>query len=101
MRNNPTGGEKLMWYILRNKRFHSLKFRRQYNFGKYILDFYCVRLKLAIEVDGPTHFTPEGLEKDRIRDEYLKQQGSRVYHIEHDRLLVNTDVLVIAVDDIF
>jgi very-short-patch-repair endonuclease len=91
MRTNPTGGEKLMWYILRNKRFHGLKFRRRYNFGKYILDFYCVRLKLVIEVDGPTHFTPGGLEKDRIRDTYLKQNGSRVYHIEHDRLLVNTN----------
>ena|GEM_PF-1009469 len=94
MRSDSTGGEKLMWYILRNKRFHGLKFRRQYNFGKYILDFYCVRLRLVIEVDGPTHFTPEGIEKDSIRDEYLKQNGARVYHIEYDRLLVNTDAVL-------
>jgi len=91
MRQDPTGGEKLMWHLLRGRRFMNLKFRRQHQIGTYIVDFYCNELKLAVEVDGPTHYTEEGKAKDRIRDEYLKSQGVTVFHCDHDRLLVNTE----------
>jgi very-short-patch-repair endonuclease len=49
MRADPTGGKKLIWYLLRNRRFNGYKFKRQYILDHYILDFYCKELNLAIE----------------------------------------------------
>lgn len=49
-----------MWEMLRDRRFSRWKFRRQHRVGYYILDFFCARLKLCIEVDGEPHFTQDG-----------------------------------------
>jgi very-short-patch-repair endonuclease len=94
MRTDPTGGEKLMWYLLRNRRFKGYKFKRQFILDHYILDFYCIELKLAIEIDGPTHFTPEGITKDKQRDKYLNNKNITVFHIIHDELLANTHTVL-------
>jgi very-short-patch-repair endonuclease len=63
------------------------KFRRQYSVDQYIIDFYCLELKLAIEVDGECHFTSLGREHDRSRQEYIETFGIRFLRV------MNTDVL--------
>jgi len=55
LRNHPTYTEFLMWKQLKSKRLCGYKFRRQYSVDKYVIDFYCPKLKLAIEVDGISH----------------------------------------------
>lgn len=55
LRENSTDAERLMWSILRLKRFKGIKFRRQYSIGPYIADFYSPELKLVIEIDGCIH----------------------------------------------
>ena len=55
MRHSPTREEWKIWRWLRNRRFGDHKFRRQYPIGRYVLDFYCHELKLAIELDGSPH----------------------------------------------
>ena len=52
LRKNLTDAEQLLWRLLRDRLFGNKKFRRQHPVGRYILDFYCHELKLAIEVDG-------------------------------------------------
>ncbi|MGZ7042759.1 MAG: endonuclease domain-containing protein [Thermoanaerobaculia bacterium] len=52
MRQFPTRAEQRIWNWLRSRRFAGLKWRRQHPLGKYILDFYCPELKLALELDG-------------------------------------------------
>jgi very-short-patch-repair endonuclease len=52
LRSNQTDAENRIWYHLRNRRFHTLKFRRQYSIGCYIVDFICFEEKLIIELDG-------------------------------------------------
>ena len=52
LRKNLTDAEQLLWRLLRDRLFANKKFRRQHPVGRYILDFYCHELKLAIEVDG-------------------------------------------------
>ena len=94
MRHDPTGGEKLGWYIFRNRRFKGLKFRRQHPVEKYILDFYCHELKLAVEIDGPEHDKPEQKAKDQIRTQFLNSKGIKVFRIKHDRFLVNTEFVL-------
>jgi very-short-patch-repair endonuclease len=87
LRKNQTDAEKLLWRYLRNKQFYGLKFFRQYSVGKYILDFYCPKLRLAVEIDGGQHTFKEKKEYDKARSEYLKE-----YRIEVMRFW-NNDVM--------
>ena len=64
LREQQTFAEDILWNYLRTKPL-GLKFRRQYPFSVYILDFYCHQLKLAIEVDGSIHNVRETKEKMR------------------------------------
>ena len=67
-----TEAEKLLWSKLRRKQIHNLQFYRQKILGEYIVDFYCPKLNLVIEIDGGQHYTIEGENNDKIRDEFLK-----------------------------
>lgn len=51
------------------------KFRRQHGIGKYIVDFYCPKLKLIVELDGVTHSTEEEVAYDNKRQKYLEKLG--------------------------
>ena len=76
LRKNMTEEERKLWYaFLNNLRPH---FYRQRVTGKYILDFYCPAIKLAIEVDGLQHYTDEGENADINRDNYLNGLGIEV-----------------------
>ncbi|AGC76304.1 very-short-patch-repair endonuclease [Nonlabens dokdonensis] len=66
LRANTTESENKLWDYLKTKP-NGLKFRRQHPFNLYILDFYCHKLRLAIEIDGGYHFTRLQQEKDRDR----------------------------------
>src|SRR5262245_39985107 len=70
LRRNQTDFERIIWSRLKNRQCSGLRFFRQYSVGAYILDFYCPKLQLAIEIDGGQH--SESKEYDQIRTEYLK-----------------------------
>ncbi len=72
MRNNATHPESLLWDRLKSKQLNGLKFRRQHSIGHYVLDFYCPQYKLAIELDGPSHFSSNAKRYDRVRQEYIE-----------------------------
>lgn len=72
LRNNQTEEERLLWSKLKNKQLKELKFVRQYSVGPYILDFYCPKLRLAIELDGDQHTEAEAVEYDKARNAYLE-----------------------------
>lgn len=74
LRNNSTKAEIYLWAEIRNKKL-GYRFLRQYGVGKYVIDFYSPRLKLAIEVDGVTHLTKEELEYDERRQFEIEQVG--------------------------
>ena len=81
MRKNMTDEEKKVWYqILRG---HEPKFHRQRIIGNYIVDFYCPKLKLIIEIDGYQHFYEESKEYDNKRTEYLENLGFYVLRFEN------------------
>ena len=76
LRRNMTLQEKRLWYgWLRNLPF---RFQRQKPIGDYIVDFFCHKAKLVVEIDGWRHFTTEGLEQDAKRTEFLETLGLRV-----------------------
>ncbi len=88
MRHNPTEAEEQMWNILRNVtygNFPDYVFHRQYVQYGYILDFYCPRLRLGIEVDGSIHDNQR--EYDYYRDLNLQRRGIEVLRYTNDQVL--------------
>ena len=71
-------------------------FNRQKVIGKYIVDFYCAKAKLVIELDGSQHFEDGGLASDKIRDAYLKEKGLTV--LRYSNYDVNTNFEGVCAD---
>jgi very-short-patch-repair endonuclease len=85
-----TDAEKKLWSLLRNNRL-GVKFRRQVPYGPYILDFYCVKARLVVELDGSQHYTAEGKRRDAKRDAYLRSDGLDVLRFLNDEVLSNEE----------
>ena len=75
LRKNMTKAEVLLWLQLKNKQILGQRFLRQYSVGPYVIDFYCPKLKLAIEVDGATHVTNEEKQYDSQRQQTIETLG--------------------------
>ena len=73
LRKEMTKEEKQLWYQFL-KTYH-IQFKRQVTCGEYILDFYCPKVKLAIELDGSYHHFSMISENDKTREEYLASIG--------------------------
>ncbi len=80
LRNNSTLSEVLLWNQLKQKRANGLDFDRQKIIGNYIVDFYCAKLKLVIEIDGCSH--DNKYKYDTIRHQYLESLGLTVIHFD-------------------
>src|SRR5882672_10069208 len=74
-RNHSTYGEVLLWMELRAGQLNGYKFNRQKPLDQYIVDFYCKRLNLVIEVDGESHHSEEVRLKDEKRQRILEKFG--------------------------
>lgn len=93
LRKNSTLGEVLLWQQIK-KRKMGVQFHRQVPIHDYIVDFYCHEIKLAIEVDGSSHNSPNQIEKDRVRDYQLNQLGVSVIRINDLDVKKNMDSVV-------
>ncbi|GBD86160.1 hypothetical protein BMS3Abin03_00070 [bacterium BMS3Abin03] len=92
MRNNSTKGEIKFWCELLRKRKTGYQFYRQKIIENYIVDFYCAKLKLVVEIDGETH---EGKEKyDKERENKLKQSNLKVIRYKNSDVLYNFHFVV-------
>jgi very-short-patch-repair endonuclease len=78
LRSNMTKAEIILWSRLRSKKVDGYKFRRQQPIYNYIVDFFCHKLKLIVEVDGEIHSLSDISKYDAKRDKILKLNG---YHI--------------------
>ena len=79
LRKNMTKEERHLWYDF--LRTYPVKFLRQKPIGNYIVDFYCAKANLVIELDGSQHYDTEGLRKDKTRTEFLKSYGINILRI--------------------
>ncbi len=75
LRNNSTLAEVLLWQELKAGQVKGYKFNRQKPLGKFIVDFYCKKLNLVIEVDGDSHDHEEAVIKDQVRQDKLTKLG--------------------------
>lgn len=77
LRRNQTDAEIKLWSVLRNRQCNGYRFLRQYSISPYILDFFCPKLRLAIELDGGQHV------------------GQKVYDEQRTKFLVNQNITVL------
>ncbi len=89
LRENMTEAEKHLWWKTRMRQVKGLIFYRQKPIGDYIVDFYCPKARLAIEIDGSHHLVGETMEYDRIRDNYLSELGLTVLRFTNTEVLTN------------
>ena len=94
LRNNMTDAEQLLWRKLRRKQILGLQFYRQKPILNFIVDFYCPAANLVIECDGGQHYTAEGLEADRARDQALAQLGLNMLRFDNRQILTEIDGVV-------
>ena len=83
-RQDATSAEEVLWSALRRQQMCGLPFRRQHPVGRFILDFYCPRKKLCVELDGSSH---DGREDDQARTDALALLKIRVIRFRNDEVL--------------
>lgn len=91
LRQDQTEAERIIWNLLRNRQLLGLKFCRQYSLGKYILDFYCPKTKVCIEIDGGHHNETEKKEKDMERTSYLNSANIKVLRFWNNDVIQNKE----------
>jgi very-short-patch-repair endonuclease len=91
LRNNLTKAEAILWTYIKNKQIFRQRFLRQFSINTYVVDFYCPKLHLAIEVDGETHNNIKTLLKDKIRQEKLETYGIDFLRYTNEEIYGNLD----------
>jgi len=81
LRRRLSPPEAGLWTRLRIRAPGMPAFRRQHPIGPYVLDFYCAKAKLAVEIDGMSHDTADRSERDARKDAWLREQGIAVMRI--------------------
>lgn len=94
LRNNMTETEVKLWNRLKGKQLSGYKIRRQYGIGDYVIDFYCPKLKLGIELDGEQHYIDKGLKHDKVRDQYILNEGIELIRIPVTDIDSNLDGVI-------
>ena len=87
LRRDATDAEKRLGWMLRGRRL-GYTFRRQHEYGPYILDFVCVEARLVIEADGGQHGGAAAIAYERSRDVYLAARGFRVLRFTNREILL-------------
>jgi very-short-patch-repair endonuclease len=92
LRKNMTLSEILLWQQLKNKQLLGYDFHRQKPIDEYVVDYYCPKLKLVLEIDGDSHDGKE--EADRIRQERLESLGLTMLRFWDSDVKNNVDGIV-------
>jgi len=85
LRNRLTPAEKIFWLRLKEQ-FPKYKFRRQHPVSIYIADFYCHKIKLVIEIDGPIHDSEESILNDKKRQQDIENLNLTVIRFKNDHV---------------
>lgn len=89
-----TDAEQVLWQRLRRKQLHGVQFYRQKPLGPYIVDFFAPGAGLVVEIDGNQHTEADHLERDRVRDQCLADEGLLVLRFNNREALLETDAVV-------
>ena len=96
LRKNMTKEERHLWYDF--LKIYPVQFKRQFIIGHYIVDFYCDKAKLVLELDGSQHCEPEVIEYDQRRTAFLEEKGLYVLRLSNLDVMRNFRGVCEAVD---
>lgn len=97
LRNNSTLAEVLLWNELKAGKMHGYKFNRQKPLGKFVVDFYCKKLNLVIEIDGISHNVKE--DDDKKRQNELEQLGLKFLRYTDDQIKSDMEKVLIEIKE--
>jgi very-short-patch-repair endonuclease len=92
LRKKMTIGEVILWQRIRKRKL-GVQFHRQVPVNKYIIDFYCHELMLAIEIDGEYHNRIYQSRNDQIRQEILEGFGITMLRFSENEVIRNLDMV--------
>ena len=95
--SHATPAEKMLWARIRNGQLHGFKFFRQFGAGPYILDFYCPKGRLAIELDGSPHKESDSRVYDEERKLYLEGLGIRTIRFWNRKVIEDIDNVIMKI----
>jgi very-short-patch-repair endonuclease len=98
LRNNSTLSEVLLWNELKAAKMLGYKFNRQKPLGNYIVDFYCKKLSLVIEVDGSSHASEEAFIKDAKRQKILEEMGLKFIRVDDSDVKFNISNVLLTIE---
>jgi len=101
LRKNLTPAEAFLWKQLQQSKFEGQKFRRQHSIGNYIVDFYCPKQQLAIELDGEVHHNEIVQLYDEERDAFLTYFGITVLRFENKQVFDNLETVLSSIRNQF
>ncbi|HYG68462.1 MAG TPA: endonuclease domain-containing protein, partial [Anaeromyxobacteraceae bacterium] len=93
LRRTQTSAEVIVWSALRSRRLGA-KWRRQHPVGPYVLDVFCAEARVAVELDGDSHYVGDGPVRDVERDAYLAARGIRVLRFTNDQVFRELDAVL-------
>lgn len=97
LRSNMTDAEQLLWSRLRRKQLLNAQFYRQKPLANFIVDFYCAKANLVIELDGSQHYSEEGKIADQQRDAILNNMGLLVLRFNNLQVLNELDAVLTVI----
>ena len=89
-----TDAERLLWSEVRRKQLKGYQFYRQKIIGNYIVDFYCPKARLIIEIDGGQHYYDEKPKKDKVRDDYMREHKLKVLRFSDREVFKNLNGVI-------
>jgi len=97
LRKSSTKSEVILWNYLKGKQVLGYDFHRQRPIKNYIVDFYCSELKLAIEIDGESHYGNEV--KDEIRQKEIEKYGVSFLRFDESQIYFNLDGVMKVIEN--
>ena len=101
LRNNSTSAEAVLWTYLKNKKLDGRKFRRQHSINNFIVDFYCPKEKIIIELDGAYHLEFMQEQLDYERDQLLERLGFKILRFENKLVFEDIEMVLTAIREAF
>ena len=99
MRAKMTPAEELLWAAIKNKQLDGLKFRRQHPISRYVLDFFCARAKLGIELDDKYHEEKSQKLYDADRTDNLKLSNIKIIRFTNQEVLTQLDQVLESIKE--
>ena len=98
LRNSMPQTELILWNRLKGRQIKNKKFRRQFGVGRYVIDFYCPEIKLAIELDGDTHNSTDEIKYDKTRQSEIENLGIIFLRIKNEEVFKNIEEVILKIE---